>query len=100
MPLEKIDKTLRNIDKVVGKKIGEAAGTAVNVGKKVGNYYADRLAGLTEAVKEGFEHTNPARVKMTPDESMEDKTKDLYPTSEKDIETLKEKLSEKANEKG
>jgi hypothetical protein len=41
MPLEKIDKTL--IDKVVGKKIGEAAGTAVNVGKKVGNYYADRL---------------------------------------------------------
>ena len=100
MPLEKIDKTLRNIDKVVGKKIGEAAGTAVNVGKKVGNYYADRLAGLTEAVKEGFEHTNPARVKMTPDESMEDKTKDLYPTSEKDIKTLKEKLSEKANEKG
>jgi len=99
MPLEKIDKTLRKIDKVVGKKIGEAAGTAVNVGKKVGNYYADRLAGLAEAVKEGFEHTNPARVKMSPDESMEDKTKALYPTSEKDIETLKEKLSEKANEK-
>ena len=58
-----------------------------------------RLAGLKEALKEGFEHTNPARVKMTPDESAEDKTKDLYPTSEKDIETLKEKLSEKANEK-
>ena len=37
MPLEKIDKTLRKIDKVVGKKIGEAARTAVNVGKKVGN---------------------------------------------------------------
>ena len=98
MPLEKIDKTLRKIDKVVGKKIGETAGTAVNVGKKVGNYYADRLTGLAEAVKEGFEHTNPARVKMTPDESMEDKTKDLLPVSEKDIKTLKEKLSEKANE--
>lgn len=48
----------------------------------------ERLAGLKEALKEGFEHTNPARVKMTPDESMEDKTKDLYPTSEKDIEKL------------
>jgi hypothetical protein len=48
----------------------------------------ERLAGIKEAVKEGFEHTNPARVKMTPDESMEDKTKDLYPTSEKDIEKL------------
>ena len=36
---------------------------------------------------------------MSPYESMEDEKKDLYPTSEKDIETLKEKLSEKANEK-
>ena len=92
MPLEKIDKTLRNIDKTVGRKIGEAAGTTVNVGKKVGNYYADRLAGLAEAVKEGFEHTNPARVKMTPDESMEDKEKSL-PASEKDIEILKKSIS-------
>ena len=58
----------------------------------------ERLAGLAEAVKEGFEHTNPARVKMTPDESMEDETKDLLPTSEKDISKLKEKLQEKANE--
>jgi hypothetical protein len=48
----------------------------------------ERLAGIKEAVKEGFEHTNPARVKMTPDESMEDKTKDLLPVSEKDIEKL------------
>ena len=70
-----------------------------------------RLAGLKEALKEGFEHTNPARVKMTPDESMEDKTKDmeyfkkkfsemsdesskkLYPPSEKDIKTLKGEMS-------
>jgi predicted esterase YcpF (UPF0227 family) len=93
MPLEKIDKTLRKIDKVVGKKIGEAARTAVNVGKKVGNYYADRLTGLAEAVKEGFEHTNPARVKMSPDESMEDKTKDLPPASDKDIEKIQEKMN-------
>jgi len=110
MPLEKIDKTLRNIDKTVGRKIGEAAGTTVNVGKKVGNYYADRLAGLAEAVKEGFEHTNPARVKMTPDESMEDKEKNFFkekfdqalntmkdkkslPVSEKDIEILKKGIS-------
>lgn len=49
---------------------------------------AERLSGLKEAVKEGFEHTNPARVKMTPDESKEDKTKDLFPVSEKDIEKL------------
>jgi len=49
---------------------------------------SERLAGLKEAVKEGFEHTNPARVKMTPDESKEDKTKDLLPVSEKDIKTL------------
>ncbi len=49
---------------------------------------AERLAGLKEALKEGFEHTNPARVKMTPDESAEDKTKDLYPVSEKDIKEL------------
>lgn len=48
----------------------------------------ERLAGLKEAIKEGFEHTNPARVKMTPDESMEDKTKDLLPASDRDIETL------------
>jgi hypothetical protein len=94
MPLEKLDKTLRNIDKTVGRKIGEAAGKTVSVGKKVGNYYADRLAGLTKAVKEGFEHTNPARVKMTPDESMEDKTKDLLPPSDKDIEKMKERSKE------
>lgn len=50
---------------------------------------SERLAGLKEALKEGFEHTNPARVKMTPDESMEDKTKDLYPVSERDIKILK-----------
>ena len=97
MPFEKIDKILRKIDKVVEKKIGEAAGTAVNVGKKVGkkvgNYYADRLTGLAEAVKEGFEHTNPARVKMSPDESMEDKTKDLLPPSDKDIEKIQEKMN-------
>lgn len=71
----------------------------------------ERLAGLKEALKEGFEHTNPARVKMTPDESMEDKTKDieyfkkkfsemsdesskeLYPPSKKDIEILKKGMS-------
>ena len=80
----------KNIDKYILKKLWEAA---------AGTNFSDRLAGLKEAVKEGFEHTNPARVKMSPDESMEDETKDLYPTSEKDIETLKEKLSEKANEK-
>ena len=50
---------------------------------------AERLAGLKEALKEGFEHTNPARVKMTPDESMEDKIKDLLPVSERDIKILK-----------
>ena len=111
MPLEKLDKTLRNIDKTVGRKIGETAGTTVNVGKKVGNYYADRLAGLAEAVKEGFEHTNPARVKMTPDESMSDKeknmknfkeklsemtdqfNKNILPASDKDIEILKKVIS-------
>jgi hypothetical protein len=50
---------------------------------------SERLAGLKEALKEGFEHTNPARVKMTPDESAEDKTKNLYPVSERDIKILK-----------
>ena len=94
MPTEKNIKmnvsVSKNIDKDILKKLGEAA---------AGQKFSDRLAGLKEAVKEGFEHTNPARVKMSPDESMEDETKDLYPTSEKDIETLKEKLSEKANEK-
>ena len=94
MPIEKNIKmnvsVSKNIDKDILKKIGEAA---------AGQKFSDRLAGLNEAVKEGFEHTNTARVKMSPEESMEDKTKDLYPTSEKDIETLKEKLSEKANEK-
>ena len=94
MPIEKNIKmnvsVSKNIDKDILKKLGEAA---------AGQKFSDRLAGLKEAVKEGFEHTNPARVKMSPDESMEDETKDLYPTSEKDIETLKEKLSEKANEK-
>ena len=94
MPIEKNIKmnvsVSKNIDKDILKKIGEAA---------AGQKFSDRLAGLNEAVKEGFEHTNPARVKMSPEESMEDETKDLYPTSEKDIETLKEKLPEKANEK-
>ena len=94
MPIEKNIKmnvsVSKNIDKDILKKLGQAA---------AGQKFSDRLAGLKEAVKEGFEHTNPARVKMSPDESMEDETKDLYPTSEKDIETLKEKLSEKANEK-
>ena len=94
MPTEKNIKmnvsVSKNIDKDILKKLGQAA---------AGQKFSDRLAGLKEAVKEGFEHTNPARVKMSPDESMEDETKDLYPTSEKDIETLKEKLSEKANEK-
>ena len=93
MPTEKNIKmnvsVSKNIDKNILKKLGEAA---------AGKNFSDRLAGLKEAVKEGFEHTNPARVKMTPDESMEDKTKDLLPVSEKDIKTLKEKLSEKANE--
>ena len=94
MPIEKNIKmnvsVSKNIDKDILKKIGEAA---------AGQKFSDRLAVLNEAVKEGFEHTNPARVKMSPEESMEDKTKDLYPTSEKNIETLKEKLQEKANEK-
>ena len=93
MPTEKNIKmnvsVSKNIDKDILKKLGEAA---------AGKNLSDRLAGLKEAVKEGFEHTNPARVKMSPDESMEDETKNLYPTSEKDIKTLKEKLSEKANE--
>jgi len=71
-----------------------------------------RLAGLKEALKEGFEHTNPARVKMTPDESMSDKEKDMknfkeklsemtdqfkkniLPASDKDIKTLKKTLDE------
>ena len=94
MPTEKNIKmnvsVSKNIDKDILKKLGEAA---------AGQKFSDRLAGLAEAVKEGFEHTNAARVKMTPDESMEDKTKDLYPASEKDIEKLKEILQEKANEK-
>jgi hypothetical protein len=94
MPTEKNIKmnvsVSKNIDKDILKKLGEAV---------AGQKFSDRLAGLKEAVKEGFEHTNPARVKMSPDESMEDETKDLYPTPD-DIETLKEKLSEKANEKG
>ena len=94
MPIEKNIKmnvsVSKNIDKDILKKIGEAA---------AGQKFSDRLAGLNEAVKEGFEHTNPARVKMSPEESMEDKTKDLLPASEKDISKLKEKLQEKANEK-
>ena len=94
MPTEKNIKmnvsVSKNIDKDILKKLGEAA---------AGQKFSDRLAGLAEAVKEGFEHTNPARVKMTPDESMEDETKDLLPASEKDISKLKEKLQEKANEK-
>ena len=94
MPIEKNIKmnvsVSKNIDKDILKKLGEAA---------AGQKFSDRLAGLAEAVKEGFEHTNPARVKMTPDESMEDETKDLLPASEKDISKLKEILQEKANEK-
>ena len=94
MPIEKNIKmnvsVSKNIDKDILKKIGEAA---------AGQKFSDRLAGLNEAVKEGFEHTNPARVKMSPEESMEDKTKDLLPASEKDISKLKEILQEKANEK-
>ena len=94
MPTEKNIKmnvsVSKNIDKDILKKLGEAA---------AGQKFSDRLAGLAEAVKEGFEHTNPARVKMTPDESMEDETKDLLPASEKDISKLKEILQEKANEK-
>ena len=94
MPTEKNIKmnvsVSKNIDKDILKKLGEAA---------AGQKFSDRLAGLNEAVKEGFEHTNPARVKMSPEESMEDKTKDLLPASEKDISKLKEKLQEKANEK-
>ena len=94
MPTEKNIKmnvsVSKNIDKDILKKLGEAA---------AGQKFSDRLAGLAEAVKEGFEHTNPARVKMTPDESMKDETKDLLPASEKDISKLKEKLQEKANEK-
>ena len=94
MPIEKNIKmnvsVSKNIDKDILKKIGEAA---------AGQKFSDRLAGLAEAVKEGFEHTNPARVKMTPDESMKDETKDLLPASEKDISKLKEILQEKANEK-
>lgn len=93
MPAEKNIKmnvsVSKNIDKNILKKIGEQA---------AGQKFSDRLAGLNEAVKEGFEHTNPARVKMTPDESMEDKTKDLLPVSDRDISKLKEKLQEKANE--
>ena len=94
MPTEKNIKmnvsVSKNIDKDILKKLGEAA---------AGQKFSDRLAGLKEAVKEGFEHTNPARVKMSPDESMEDETKDLLPASEKDISKLKEILQEKANEK-
>ena len=94
MPTEKNIKmnvsVSKNIDKNILKKLGQAA---------AGQTFSDRLAGLNEAVKEGFEHTNPARVKMTPDESMKDETKDLLPASEKDISKLKEILQEKANEK-
>ena len=110
MPTEKNIKmnvsVSKNIDKDILKKLGEAA---------AGKNFSDRLAGLKEAVKEGFEHTNPARVKMTPDESMEDKEKNFFkeaydevrnimkdkkslPASEKDISKLKEQLQEKANE--
>jgi len=67
----------------------------------------DRLAGLKEAAKEGFEHTNPARVNFSKIEEMEKRNledklrkemekeieKDLYPISEKDIETLKKGIS-------
>jgi predicted esterase YcpF (UPF0227 family) len=95
MPLEKIDKTLRKIDKVVGRKIGEAAGKAVSVGKKVGNYYADRLAGLQKLLKKDLNIQIQLRVKMTPDESMEDKTKDLLPPSDKDIQKMKERSNER-----
>ena len=105
MPTEKNIKmnvsVSKNIDKDILKKLGEAA---------AGQKFSDRLAGLAEAVKEGFEHTNPARVKMTPDESMEDKEKNFFkekfdealnimkdkkslPASEKDIETLKKSIS-------
>jgi hypothetical protein len=107
MPTEKNIKmnvsVSKNIDKDILKKLGEAA---------AGKNFSDRLAGLKEAVKEGFEHTNPARVKMSPDESMLDKekdiknfkeklsqmtesniSKDLYPASEKDIEILKKGIS-------
>jgi hypothetical protein len=45
----------------------------------------NRLAGLKEAIREGFEHTNPARVNMSKDEE----EKNLYPVSERDIKTLK-----------
>ena len=110
MPAEKNIKmnvsVSKNIDKNILKKIGEQA---------AGQKFSDRLAGLKEALKEGFQHTNPARVKMTPDESMEDKEKNFFkekfdevrnimkdkkslPASEKDISKLKEQLQEKANE--
>ena len=105
MPTEKNIKmnvsVSKNIDKNILKKLGQAA---------AGQTFSDRLAGLNEAVKEGFEHTNPARVKMTPDESMEDKEKNFFkekfdevrnimkdkkslPASEKDIEILKKSIS-------
>ncbi len=53
----------------------------------------ERLAGIKGAKKEGFTHTNPARVNMSNEEEVSpDIAKELYPVSEKDIEKLKESL--------
>ena len=52
-----------------------------------------RLEGLTEALKEGFTHTNKARVEMSPDEElMKREARKMPPASQKDIKKIEESL--------
>ena len=50
-----------------------------------------RLEGLAEAIKEGFKHTNKARVEMSPEE---EEAKKMPPVSDKDIETITKRKSQ------
>ena len=52
-----------------------------------------RLEGLTEALKEGFTHTNKARVEMSQDEELiKREARKMPPASQKDIKKIEESL--------
>lgn len=54
-----------------------------------------RLEGLADAIKEGFKHTNKARVEMSPDEELiKREARKMPPVSDKDIETITKRKSE------
>jgi len=58
-----------------------------------------RLEGLKEALKEGFEHTNKARVEMSPDEElMKKEARKMSPVSDRDIKILEDKAKKSAKD--